>query len=292
MNKTTPKEKEEIKSKHKKHKQEGIPPVLERYELKYTIPLEMVDEICDFISPYCSLDKYSEIAPDLYYTINSLYFDTPDFLLLRLKLQQAETRFNMRVRTYGEKPTLPWFLEIKHKRRDIIKKYRAKIYTENLEQLLTTPELFYHHSKDEKEEKNRMLFYRLVQTYNTSPKVLIQYKRKAYISDYDEYARVTFDIQLRAMLQNDYNPIPEEKLLQNCDIETIFDKDTSVILELKCYTSYIPLWMIDLIRKFQLQRRGFSKYMSGMRLATLNYEKFNPTIKAMLYDDIYEGEEE
>jgi hypothetical protein len=277
---------------HAKQKQSGIPPVLERYELKFTIPFELVDPISRFVEPYCSLDNYSVKSPDLYYKIQSLYFDTPDYLFLWLRLQKAGNRFNMRVRTYGDHPTLPWFLEIKHKRGDIGRKYRTKIYSENLEELLNSPELMGQNVKDEKELKNRMLFYRLVQTYNAEPKVLIQYKRKAYISDCEEYARVTFDIQLRAMRQIGYDPTPHEEALMPCDFQNIYDEGASVILELKCYTSYVPLWMVDCIRKFGLQRRGFSKYMAGLRQIINSRETyFNPAAKAMLYDAIYNEEE-
>ncbi|MBN1577489.1 MAG: polyphosphate polymerase domain-containing protein [Chitinispirillaceae bacterium] len=276
---------------HKKQKQEGIPPVLERYEAKYTVPLWMVDDISRFIEPYCSLDAYSEKSPDLYYTINSLYFDTPDYLFLWLRLTKAGNRFNMRVRTYGEHPVLPWFLEIKHKRGDIMRKYRAKIHSEHLQLMLNTPELLRHHVKDEKEEFNRLLFYRLVQTYNAEPKVLIQYKRKAYISDVEEYARVTFDIRLRSMRQTGYDPIPHEEFMLPCDVQNIYDSGASVVLELKCYTSYVPLWMIDLIRKFELYRRGFSKYMSGLRqVANSNDISFNPMVRSLLSDEVYQEE--
>jgi SPX domain protein involved in polyphosphate accumulation len=270
---------------HHKKKQDAIPPVLERYEAKYTIPFSMVDEISRFIEPYCTLDAYSEKSPDLYYTINSLYFDTPDYLFLRLRLQKADNRFNMRVRTYGEQPVLPWFLEIKHKRGDIMRKYRAKVHTENIEHLLDTPGLLHHHAKNEKEQKSRLLFYKLHHTYNAQPKVLIQYKRKAYISDVEEYARVTFDIRLRSMKQTGYDPLPHEEAMQYSDVQTLFDRDTCVILELKCYTSYVPLWMVDCIRTFQLQRRGFSKYMMGIRQNLTHYTEFNPAVTTMLYDD-------
>ena len=268
-----------------KTKQSAIPPVLERYESKYTIPFHMVDEISRFIEPYCTLDAYSEKSPDLYYTINSLYFDTPDYLFLRLRLQKAGNRFNMRVRTYGESPVLPWFFEVKHKRGDVMRKYRAKVHSERLDHLLNTPELLHHHVKNEKEEKSRMLFYRLHHTYNAEPKVLIQYKRKAYISDVEEYARVTFDIGLRSMKQTGYDPLPCEEEMQHSDAQTLFDYGTGVILELKCYTSYVPLWMIDCIRTFQLQRRGFSKYMMGIRQNLTHYTEFDPAVKTMLYDD-------
>jgi SPX domain protein involved in polyphosphate accumulation len=271
---------------HRANKQDGIPPVLERYEAKYTIPFSMVDDVSRFIEPYCTLDAYSEKSPDLYYTINSLYFDTPDYLFLNLRLQKADNRFNMRVRTYGESPVLPWFLEIKHKRGDIMRKYRAKIHSENLEYMLNTPELLRHHAKNEKEERSRLLFYKLFHTYNAEPKVLIQYKRKAYISDVEEYARVTFDIKLRSMRQAGYNPIPVEAAMQHSDVETIFDTGTDVILELKCYTSYVPLWMVDCIQTFQLQRRGFSKYMMGIRQNLSHYREFNPSVRSMMYDEI------
>ena len=280
-----------VQARHKKEKQSGIPPVLERYESKYNIPFWMVDEISRFIEPYCSLDAYSEKSPDLYYTINSLYFDTPGYLFLLLRLQRAGNRFNMRVRTYGEHPVLPWFLEIKHKRGDIMRKYRAKIHSEHLEHLLNSPELLHHHVKDEKEEKNRLLFYKLVHMYNAQPKVLIQYKRKAYISDIDEYARVTFDIKMRSMPQNGYNPLAQEELMLPCDVQNAFDSGTSVILELKCYTSFVPLWMIDLVRKFQLHRRGFSKYLTGLRQVANSYDIcFNPAVRTMLHDEIYSEE--
>ncbi len=278
--------------KHKKEKQSAIPPVLERYEAKYTIPFDMVDEISKFIEPYCSLDTYSEKSPDLFYTINSLYFDTPSYLFLMMRLRRAESRFNMRVRTYGEKPSLPWFLEIKYKRGDIMRKYRAKIYSENIEHILSTQELPRHHVKDEKEEKNRLLFYRLLHTYNAQPKVLIQYKRKAYISDVDEYARVTFDIGMRSMPQTGYDPIPQEEAMKPCDIEDAYDYGTSVILELKCYTSFVPLWMIDLVRKFGLRRRGFSKYMTGLyRSIDFGDGYFNSSLRTVLQEEIYNEEE-
>lgn len=275
---------------HSKNKQRGISPVLERYEAKYTIPIEMVDAVSRFIEPYCSMDAYSEKSHDLYYTINSLYFDTPDYLFLRLRLTKSDNRFNMRVRTYGEDPILPWFLEIKHKRGDIMKKYRAKIHSEHLETMLNTPEMLRHHVKNEKEENNRILFYKLVQTYNAEPKVLIQYRRKAYISDTEEYARVTFDKDIRSMEQPGHCPLPDDNRLQPCDFETIYDTQTNVILELKCYTSFVPLWMLDLIRKFNLNRRGFSKYMTGLRRCNDFACSFDPAIKAMMYDALEDEE--
>ena len=59
------------------------------------------------------------------------------------------------------------------------------------------------------------------------------------------------------------------------DVETVFDEGTSVVLELKCPAKNVPLWMVDLIRTFELKRRGFSKYSAGMAQVFRRYE-FDP----------------
>ena len=42
-----------------------------------------------------------------------------------------------------------------------------------------------------------------------------------------------------------------------------FDQ-SSVVLELKCNIGEVPMWMLDLISYFELNRIGFSKYMNSM----------------------------
>jgi hypothetical protein len=238
--------------------------VLERYELKYTIPCTMVDEISHFVSTYCYLDKYSQKSHDLFYKINSLYFDTPDFLFLRWRLGSVLRRFNMRIRCYGDYPKPPYFLEVKQKRGDVVKKLRAKILDTDIYKLLNgpIPEGFL---AGDKEAPSRTAFLRLAHIYNAQPQVIVQYRRKAYISNYEDYARVTFDKELRYMQQNEYSPVPIEEKMASCDVETSFDSGCNLILEMKCYTSYVPLWMIDCVKKFQLKRRSFSKYSTCLR---------------------------
>jgi hypothetical protein len=93
--------------------------------------------------------------------------------------------------------------------------------------------------------------------------VLTSYRRLAYFSDCDDYARVTFDLGLRFMAQDEYLPLEVGDRLAPSDVEVLFDEDCSVVLELKCYSKFVPLWMVDLIRTFDLRRRGFSKYTAG-----------------------------
>lgn len=243
--------------------QKTIPPVLQRYELKFVIPVDMIEPISDFASVYCSLDKYSAQTPDNFYRVNNLYFDTPDYLFLKRRLDGCENRFNMRIRTYSDNSPVPCFFEIKQKNVNIIKKYRARINNVHwpllLEGLYGSDGALHGTGA-----QNGDLFIKMAYTYNAAPKVLSQYMRKAYVSDIDDYARVTFDTDLRSQAPDGYSLAPDESIMLPVDNSTIFDEGCNVVLELKCYTTQVPLWMIDLIRCFDLRRRSFSKYVTGV----------------------------
>ncbi|MGD9210942.1 MAG: polyphosphate polymerase domain-containing protein [Desulfobacteraceae bacterium] len=266
----------------KSDKQKALPPRIERYELKYTIPYDYIEPISQFASAYCALDKYSEKSESKFYQINNLYFDSPNYLFLKRRVEHNPNRFNMRIRAYTDNPGTLYFLEIKHKIGDVIRKYRS-MGTDSMWFLpFVRSELkSYYKPKNEAEAKNRKLFLRLVETYNAAPKVLTQYWRKAYVSMIDDYARLTFDVDLRYMPENRFSLIPQEEQMVSCDPEVIFDPGCSVILELKCYTSSVPLWMLDLIKYFNLRRRSFSKYMTGIYQVFQLYRYDNATRMAM-----------
>ncbi|MEO7779165.1 MAG: polyphosphate polymerase domain-containing protein [Fibrobacteria bacterium] len=239
-------------------------PMLERYELKYTIPAEQVEEIAAFAKTYCHADRFSASSPDGYYQVNSLYLDSPDFFFLRQRLNGSENRFNMRVRSYGLRPEPPYFLEVKQKSGDIVRKYRARMRETDLEHALDPAADPAGMVMDAREAGSAVLFRSLAHTYNAAPVAMTSYRRRALFSHCDEYARVTFDAGLKYMPQREYRPLDVSDLLVPSDTETLFDEGTSVILELKCYAKQVPLWMVDMIRRFQLRRRGFSKYSAAL----------------------------
>ena len=246
--------------------QKVLPPQIDRLEMKFTIPYSMIDPISEFASVYCSLDKYSIQSENGYYMVNNLYFDSPEYLFLRMRLMHVQNRFNLRVRSYGCDVGMPYFLEIKQRTGQIIRKYRAKVTDQEWYKVYTEPGYESHNESDDPlETRNRKLFERMIYSYNASPKVLTQYIRKAWVSDVDDYARVTFDKELMYSPETDYNLVPNENAMVSCDPETVFNSGCSVILELKCYSSLVPLWMIDMIKYFDLQRRSFSKYVTGVR---------------------------
>ena len=258
--------------------QQVIPPVLERYEMKYTIPETLVEPISRFAEAYCYLDKYSEMQPDKFYRINNLYLDSPNFLFLRSRIHNSEKRFNMRVRTYGDHPKPPYFMEVKQKVGETIRKYRGRVSdVEWRDGYFLQDDSNWEEGADT-EASNRSLFKRLALTYGVEPKILTQYRRKAYISHCEDYARVTFDIGLRYMQETTYNLLPREEKMTSYDHELNFDPGCSVILELKCYTSYVPHWMLDMVRMFNLDRRGFSKYGTGVA-EVLNLREYDDSLR-------------
>ncbi len=234
----------------------------ERYELKYHIPIDMVDDISEYISAYCQLDHFSEISPDKYYVINSLYFDSPNNYLLENKRSKLSERYNMRVRSYGRKPKDFCFFEIKEKYGKIVRKKRALFKGANWHEVFENMDLI--HTVPEDSKANLCKFIENYIRLNLEPKILTQYSRKAYFSLYDEYARVTFDKNLKFQYEDGFNIKPNPEKTQNYDdLEKFGGGGSQVILELKSYTK-IPTWIIDLIKYFGLNHRSFSKYESSM----------------------------
>lgn len=244
----------------------ALPPIIERHELKYTIPYSYVDAISEFLAPYCLLDHHSSIADDQFYTVNSLYCDTINLQFLRQRIEGKDGRFNVRARCYGDQGEPPYFLEIKRKTGSSGVKYRATANKNEWPHILRDPDFRVGEGEAPKDKINKELFLRLVTSYAIEPKILTTYKRKAFFSTVDNYARVTMDVSMKYRLQNDYNMTPDKDMV-SYDNQTIYSKNCegteSVILELKSNIGEVPMWMLDLIETFNLRQQGFSKYLNS-----------------------------
>ena len=107
------------------------PLFFERYELKYFLTSSQALEVEKYVEFFCELDPYSERMEDHYYSINNLYFDTPNNLFLERRRSSIDHRFNLRIRSYGDDPVPPYLFEIKQKGHGVVKKTRAKILDDN-----------------------------------------------------------------------------------------------------------------------------------------------------------------
>jgi len=251
----------------------ALPPVIERHELKYTIPFGYIEPISRFVEIYCELDHYSSISADNFYQINSLYFDTRGLEFLRQRIYGKDGRFNIRVRCYGNLGEAPYFLEIKKKQGFTGIKYRSLASKDEWPGILNDP--LYRIPKTDTgiARSNKENFLRLALSYDIIPQIFTQYKRKAYVSSVDEYARVTMDICMKYRIQNHYDLKPDDSMV-SYDNETIYANNTrseaTVILELKCNVGQVPTWMLDLIALFELKQQGFSKYLNSSLVSLID----------------------
>ncbi|MBO7128098.1 polyphosphate polymerase domain-containing protein [bacterium] len=265
-----------------------IPSVLQRFEYKYLIPKEMIKPISEFVKIYCYLDKYSEMSPTKFYRINNLYFDTPFHTFLNNRLEKKENRFNMRIRSYDENPVPPYFWEVKCKFGENKQKYRAKVNSPEIERIFYMMKASDELSLKGNDAKNMDFFQSLALAYNAQPQILTQYDRMAWISEADEYARVTFDANLQCCEEHGFNVKPTPERMESYDTTTIFGPQAQCILELKGQVSNLPLWMVDLVQEFDLKKTAFSKFRYGMLRVLRNQTPDNKWYNVSNYGEIYD----
>lgn len=224
-----------------------------RYELKYVVAASRVPALRDAITGVCTLDRHSASAADRRYTVTSLYFDTFDLAFYRAKVDRAPRRLKLRARRYEGKGS-PVFLEVKRRDEDIVRKTRALV-NGDWATSMRAPEGGDAALHD---------FSAVLERTHAEPRLLVRYKREAWASVVDEYARVTFDSAL------EYQPWDELSFegwprawLPLDDAATTETAASPVVLELK-FSERAPGWMMSLARRFDLMRRGFSKYTAGV----------------------------
>jgi hypothetical protein len=236
-----------------------------RYEAKYIIPRIRVAQIREFIRPFCRPDPYTRGDPPEY-TITTLQLDDPYYSMHNAKLIEAVRRFKLRVRTYGEIGSAPMFAEVKAKLEDTISKTRVMIpYAQWDKELLfgvRVPGFF----KSERQEIDFLQFKRLVWELGAEPKAIVRYVRESYVGTVDRYARVTFDRKLQYQITDSWTDFGRSGVWRGMDSSEAqgFDLPYSgVVLEVKAL-SYMPVWVMDLVERFQLSKNGNCKYSTAI----------------------------
>lgn len=241
------------------------PDLVARYEAKYLVPREMVPEVRAFISPFTRRDPYAHGEPPEY-TITTLQFDTPEYALHCAKEWEALHRFKLRVRTYGRTGSAPVFTEIKAKLESTIHKWRVCIpfdqWGKDMVLGAAVPRCFrsYH------QENDFLQFKRLVWELAARPVLLVRYIRESHVGNVDRYARVTFDRRMEYQMTDSWGGFGRDGLWRNMD-STMSQGGglpySAVVLEVKTL-SHAPVWVMDMVERFQLKRCGFCKYSAAL----------------------------
>ena len=157
--------------------------IFKRYEIKYLITREQQKRIKTAIIPFMKPDEYGKS------TIYSLYFDTPNHLLIRRSLEKPAYKEKLRLRSYGQaRPDSTVFIEIKKKYQSVVYKRRVSVSEENARAYF---------------EKNRPLptqnqitaeiDYFFQQYPGLCPAVFLSYEREAFYAKDGIDFRLTFD---------------------------------------------------------------------------------------------------
>ena len=104
-------------------------------------------------------------------------------------------------------------------------------------------------------------FVEAVPLYGAVPILHVRYRREPYVSDIDAYGRVTFDRGMRYRLaRGDHGLwVDDGAMAYYDDPVSARSPDSPVVLEIKTET-LVPSWAVDLVRRFSLLQRGYSKY--------------------------------
>lgn len=228
-----------------------------RYELKYHIGEAKAQAIEQFIKPYIHLDRYAKLQPDGAYPIVSLYLDSQDFRLCRESMIGKKNRFKLRIRSYDDDTSTPYFFEIKRRLNNIIIKSRVRVTHDNMPALLAGRSL--PPQKYKADEQTLRQFQLYMQCINAKPAIRVRYKRKAYEDDSDNRIRVTFD---RFLCHN----TGSEPIVMFNGIGWQRHRFNDVILELK-FTARYPAWLSRMVKYFDLRRESISKYATSVKHA-------------------------
>ena len=100
--------------------------------------------------------------------------------------------------------------------------------------------------------------------HDLRPVTLVQYRREAWVSRFDEYARVSIDtrIECQEAHELDLSARPGGWRPIDDPLPT-WTPGSVTVVELK-FADAIPRWMMGLVQRLDLLRHAFSKYCYSM----------------------------
>lgn len=187
-----------------------------------------------------------KMQPDLFgrSMVLSVYYDTPDYRLIRSSLDKPDYKEKLRVRAYGTPAeTSKVFVELKKKFDGIVYKRRIELPPEQANLLLTGKKT----GLDSQIMREIQYFIRL---YQPEPRVLLSYRRIAFIGA-ESGLRITFDDDIRfrtSALRLTAGSWGQELLSPGM-----------TLMEIKA-PGAMPLWLCELLNKNKIYPTSFSKY--------------------------------
>lgn len=157
----------------------------ERVEKKYLLTPAQLDALAPMLHRHMQIDQYGR------HTICNVYYDTPDYRLIRTSLQKPMYKEKLRLRSYGVPgPGDTVFVELK-------KKYRGVVYKRRTALELTAAERWLAGDGPAPEGQIAREIDYFQSLYRTGPAVFLAYDRAAMFGRQDPDLRLTLDENIR-----------------------------------------------------------------------------------------------
>lgn len=214
--------------------------VFNRYEKKFLLDETQYEKIRAALTPYMEVDAYG------LYNIRNIYYDTPDYELIRTSLEKPQYKEKFRVRCYGQPDEdAKLFLEIKKKYKGLVNKRRITLKREEAKDYLL---------RGKKPAEQSQIFWEIdyfLSHYPLEPKLYLAYDRIALFGKEDAEFRVTFDQNIRSRTEH-------LTLESDEDTEELL-KPGYHLMEVKILNA-MPLWFVQILSELEIRSVSFSKY--------------------------------
>ena len=220
-----------------------------RYEKKYLITKEKLDEIMPVLLEYMELDPFCIGGNE--YRIYSIYYDTVNHDIIRQNSSKPVYKEKMRIRSYYDKsdPEDKVFMELKKKSSGVGNKRRIKLKIKEIEPFVN--EGILPETKDYLSAQVAKELKYFLSKNKVAPALYVQYDRLALFGKEDKDFRMTFDRNLRTRRSN--------FVLGESDEDQFLLPENTYIMEIKILGA-MPMWLATLLSENELFSRGFSKY--------------------------------
>lgn len=218
--------------------------VFKRTEIKYILSENQFRKLFQYLESFARVDAYGKTR------INNIYFDTPDYRMIRISLDKPVYKEKLRLRTYGSTTDdTNSFIEIKKKYDGVVYKRRVSGAYKDAYAYLVNGAAPLDDSQISREIMG------LINTYNgIRPAMRICYDRIAMAGIYDPEFRVTFDKNI------DWS-VKELDLRKNVAGSRIL-ADDQYMMEIKVKDA-MPIGLAEMLSKLKIFPASFSKYGRG-----------------------------
>ena len=212
----------------------------ERIEKKFWMSAEQYNRLLPVLLSHLQYDGFGLS------TVCNIYYDTPDFALIRRSIERPSFKEKLRLRSYGiptDSDTV--FVEIKRKLNGIGYKRRISVPFGKAKKLLRGEAIRCDNPQIEEE------LLEFVRRYHPRPMVYLTYQRYAMTAGDDSAFRVTIDRDLKYRISEAENPSEE-------GMRPIMADQSAVLMEIKALGA-IPRWLTDEMSRLKIYQAPFSK---------------------------------